>query len=221
VRLFFILPFLIFTGLSARSHGQSYSGYVVDSLSLSPLAAVHIRIKHSLRGTLTASNGFFTLTAQRTDTLLLSLTGYSTIELPLFFEDNVLFIRLPEKVTMLEEVRITGTRLTDEKRPPRYVPRPLPQITALSSPFEYFSRYQRERRALIQLIKENDRTYVYNRVINDEQVKEELLREFRISEKTFYELLAQFNRTHRHVQYYTREEEILEELKNFLSNYIR
>ncbi|MCS6973949.1 MAG: carboxypeptidase-like regulatory domain-containing protein [Cyclobacteriaceae bacterium] len=195
---------------------QAYSGYVSDSVTMAPLAGVHVAIKNRLQGTVTSDKGFFTLTAQRTDTLVFSLTGYQVLELPLFFEENVILVRLREKVTYLEEVKITGSRLLETVRPSRPLPKPLDELSAFANPIEYFSRWQRERRKLLKLVDENNKTYVYNQVINDEGLRQELLREFRLDEITYYRLLTRFNEYHREVQYFTSVEKIIEALKQFL-----
>ncbi len=188
---------------------------------MTPLGGVHVRTKHSLTGTITSDNGFFAIEAKRTDTLVFTRTGYILFELPLFFEENVLFMRLREKVTYLDEVQITGARITEGVRPARPLPKPLPVSSAFSSPIEYFSRYQRERRQLLRLVEENNKVYVYNQVINDEHLRRELMEEYGLPEESYYKLLTKFNQQYRQVQYISEREKIIEVLRQFLQQQTR
>ncbi len=183
---------------------------------MTPLSGVHVRTKNSFTGTITTEKGFFTIEAKRTDTLVFTLTGYTPYELSLFFEENVLLIRMREKVVYLEEVQISGARITEAARPPRPMPKPLPETTAFASPIEYFSRYQRERRKLLSVVEENNKTYLYNQVINDEHLRRELMEEFDLTEISYYDLLVKFNEQYRQVQYISEREKIIEALRRFL-----
>jgi hypothetical protein len=217
VRLIVYGCVLFWVGCSA-AHGQArtYSGYLADSLTLIPLAGVHVAVKSRLVGTVSSEKGFFSITASPADTLVFSLTGYHTYELPLLFEEDVLFIRLREKVTYLDEVEITASRLPLTSRPARPLPRPLPEASAFASPIEYFSRWQREKRQLLRLTEANNSIFVYNQVINDPHLQRELIAEFNITQAEYYNLLTLFNRQHREVQYFTDAEKIIEALRNFI-----
>lgn len=188
---------------------------------MAPLGGVHVRTKNSFTGAITNDKGFFTIEATRTDTLVFTRTGYTLYELPLFFEENVLLIRMREKVIYLDEVQITGARIIEGARPARPLPKPLPESGAFSSPIEYFSRYQRERRKLLLLVDENNRTYLYNQVINDEHLRRELMEEFGLTETSYYDLLVKFNQQYRQVQYIAEREKIIEALRQFLKHQTR
>lgn len=221
MRLSLFILLIISLYCQAQVARQTYSGYVSDSVSLAPLVGVHVRTKNSFIGTITNDKGFFTIEARRTDTLVFTQTGYLLYELPLFFEENVLLIRMREKVVYLDEVKITGARITEGTRPVRPLPKPLPESTAFSSPIEYFSRYQRERRKLLLLVEENNRIYLYNQVINDEHLRKELMEEFNLTETTYYNLLVKFNERYRQIQYISEREKIIEALRQFLQQQTR
>lgn len=218
MRLASLILFFISFQSTAQVQLQTYTGYVADSLTMAPLAGVHVRTKSSFTGSVSSEKGFFSIQAKRTDTLIFTLNGYMAYELPLFFEENMLFVRLREKVIYLDEVQITGARITEGPRLARHLPKPLPESSAFGSPFEYFSRYQRERRQLLRLVFENNRTYIYNQVINDEHLRKELMEEFKLTETTFYNLLVKFNQQFREVQYYSDRERIVEALRHFFES---
>src|SRR5687768_12956912 len=84
---------------------ELFQGIVVDSASLSALSAVNIRTRNAGTGTTTDVKGNFSIRASRSDTLVFTLVGYQTLELPLV-EYEAGIIRLSEKYTMLQAVTI-------------------------------------------------------------------------------------------------------------------
>src|SRR5689334_1162581 len=79
--------FLVFAFSVRTASAQKITrGIVVDSLTLKALPGVHIIVKSSGHGTVTNSLGAFTVTTSPADTLVLSMVGYRTLELPLLFE---------------------------------------------------------------------------------------------------------------------------------------
>ncbi|MDL5046387.1 carboxypeptidase-like regulatory domain-containing protein [Oscillatoria amoena NRMC-F 0135] len=201
-----------FTGAISQS---DYRGIVVDSLTLAALPGVHIRVKNTTIGTRTTDKGVFSITAKPADTLLISMIGYNTVELPLLFEESGILIRLSEKVNLLNEVTISGTRIMEATRTYRPPPKPM-NISALSSPFDYFSRWQREKRKLQKVVDENNRSFVYVQVVSDPELRELLMEEFNLTEPEFYELLVKFNTQRTDIVYSTDSQLIIESLKKFL-----
>ncbi len=210
---FFLLLLFYIPGIAQN---KNYTGYIADSITLAPLADVHVALKGRLAGTVSSENGFFSVAALPTDTLVFSLTGYVPYELPLIFEEDILFVRLREKITYLDEIKITASRLLETARPARSLPKPLPESSAFTSPFEYFSRWQREKRKLLRLADENNKTFLYNQIVNDPFIRKDLLQEFNLSETTYYNLLVKFNQQKPEVQYFTDVDKIIIALRNFI-----
>lgn len=219
-----VLLVLIF--LVAITLGQSQSvirGMVVDSVSFSALSGVHVTVKNSVRGTATNSQGFFSIAALLTDTLVFSLVGYTSLEVPLLFEEDGFLIRLREHVRTLPEIVVKGTRLQPNEiiRTPRVLPRPMSAAEGFTSPIDYFSRWQREKRKLLKLILENDRTITYLQVVNDQEFREWIMEEHNLTEEQYYDLLTKFNQQSASVLYSTNSEEISRSLKSFIAKNIQ
>lgn len=178
------------------------------------MPGVNIQLKNSGLGTRTNDKGVFSVVARPADTLVFSMIGYYPAEVSLLFEESGILIRLTEKVNMLNEVVITGSRITEITRTYRPPPRPL-EISALGNPFDYFSRWQREKRKLFRVVEENNRTLTYVQVVNDPEVRELLMEEFNLTEPEFYELLVKFNSQSNGVMYLTDSRLIIEYIKKF------
>lgn len=212
-----LLPFLLF--ISFGSYSQAiYRGIVVDSASVASLPNVHVKIKNSARGVITNSNGVFLIEAATTDTLVFTSVGYVYFELPLLFEETSLFIRLSEQVILLKEVTVSATRLNQSTitRSLRTAPRPMSGAEGVFSPFDYFSKWQKEKRMLLKYIQENDRTITYLQVVSDQETRESLMEEFELTENQYYDLLVRFNKQSGTLQFSTNSKEIIASLRNFL-----
>lgn len=192
-------------------------GIVVDSASLKALPGVHIRVKGKDVFAVTGSLGAFQIAAASTDTLVLSMVGYTTVIVPLLLEEEDLMIRMGERYQLLQEVTISGNRLfeSDIVRTPRTAPRKMTTAEAFSSPWTYFSRDQKERRKVVKLINENDRIKTYIQVINDQETREDIMYDHGISETEYYSTLALFNQQSQDVLYSTDPNEIIDALRSF------
>lgn len=204
--------------LSITTYSQRIThGIVVDSLTLGPLQGVHVKVKGTNRGTVTDAKGEFFIAAQRVDTLTLSRIGYVDLTIPLFFEEQDIMIRLKERVRILKEITISGTRLSESEivRTTRTAPRKMSTADAFSSPWEYFTRGQKDKRKVTRLINENNRIKTYVEVIHDQLLREEIMDEHGLSEGEYYNILAAFNSQSQDVLYSTDKLEIIDSLKSF------
>jgi hypothetical protein len=220
-KVLFLISVLMPATLFAQ---QTYRGIVVDSSSVSALPGVHVTVKHSTKGVTTSASGSFIIQAMPTDTLVFTSVGYTSLELPLLFEETALFIRLRETIRLLSEITIKASRLDPNiiVRSPRTAPRPMTAGEGIFSPIDYFSRWQREKRKLLKWIEESDRTLTYLQVVSDQEIREQLMEEFELDETVYYDLLAQFNqRSAKSLQYSTNPQEIITSLKSFLSSYAK
>jgi hypothetical protein len=192
-------------------------GIVVDSATLKALPGVHVRVKSKDIFTVTGSLGAFQVRASSTDTLVLSMVGYTTAIVPLLLEEEDLMIRMGERYQLLQEVTISGNRLFESEivRAQRTVPRKMTTAEAFSSPWTYFSRDQKERRKVVKLINENDRIKTYIQVINDQETREDIMFDHDITETQYYSTLAQFNKQSQDVLYSTDPNEIIGSLRSY------
>ena len=218
IKPFWLFTLLSITGISGFAQ-KTTRGIVVDSISMRALPGVHVRVKNSERGAVTNSAGVFTMTTFPADTLVLSSVGYNTLNLPLLFEEEDILIRLSERIRMLKEITITGTRLYESEiiRTPRTQPRKMTAAEGFSSPWEYFSKGQKERRKVVQLINENDRIKTYIEVIHDQELREDIMGEHGLTEVEFYNSLARFNQQSGDVLYSTDRYTIMNSLKSFFN----
>ncbi len=198
-------------------------GIVIDSASLKALAGVHVRLKGSNHVAVTDRSGVFTLTTTLADTLLFTMVGYSNLELPLFLEEEDLMIRMSEKFQLLKEVTITGNRLYESQiiRSERRVPHKMSTADAFSSPWEYFSRGQKDKRKVVKLITENNRIKTYVQVINDQELREDIMFDHDITEVEYYNTLAKFNAQSSDVLYVTDPTIIIASLRSFFKTVYR
>jgi len=217
VRFAFFTILFLSMGFSGFSQKQT-RGIVMDSITLKTLPGIHVRIKNKPGGTTTNSQGVFVLPTTPVDTLVLTFVGYNAVELPLLFEEEDILIRMSEKVRMLNEVTITANRILPSViyRSPRTMPKSTFSAgQGFSSPIDYFSKWQKEKRKLVKYINENDRIRTYVDVINDQELRESIMDEHELSENAYYDLLAKFNEQNRSLTYSRDPVEIAEALEAF------
>jgi hypothetical protein len=211
------LAFVLMMSLSGFAQKQTH-GIVVDSLTMAALQGVHVRVKNSDRGTVTNAKGEFYINTTAADTLLLSRVGYLDLSIPLLFEEEDILIRMKERVRYLKEITISGTRLNPSEvtRSVRTAPRKMSTADAFSSPWDYFTKGEKDKRKTVKLINENNRIKTYVEVINDMLIREDIMGELGLSETEYYATLAEFNKQSAGtVLYSTDRYEIMEALKYF------
>lgn len=218
VKLVFTFRLVLFFSLlldaAAVSCQETITGIVVDSASLNPLPSANILIKNSTRGTITDERGNFSIVAGRNDTLVFTLIGYHTLELPLSIYEAGM-IRLSERYTLLKAVTIDEFRqrdlyegMFDDQNAQR----------RRSIPF-YFSKAKKEKIKVEILRTENLRVQTYvDVVVNNPELKNTLIRKYAISEKEYYDILTAFNERHHEVMYYLTRAELISMLNTFFDN---
>ncbi len=214
---FSFLALILMLALSGFAQKKTH-GIVVDSLTLGALQGVHVRIKNNDRGTSTNAKGEFYINTTAADTLLLSRVGYLDLSIPLLFEEQDILIRMKERVRYLKEITISSTRLNPSEitRSVRTAPRKMSTADAFSSPWDYFTKGEKDKRKTVKLINENNRIRTYVEVINDQVLREDIMEELGLSETEYYATLAEFNKQSKgDLLYSTDRYEIIESLKYF------
>jgi hypothetical protein len=208
------LIFLLLFGTMSVNGQEVITGIVVDSATLSELPSVNVQIKNGTRGTSTDGNGAFNIQASRQDTLVFSLVGYETLELPLHgYEAGM--VRLSEKYTMLKAITIDEYRrqdlydgMFDEQNAER----------KRSIPF-YFSKARKEKIKVEILKEENLRVQTYvDVVVNNSELKLGLMKRHSLTEKEYYDILRDFNERHYQVMYYLTRAELISLLNTFFDS---
>jgi hypothetical protein len=225
LKIVFVLSLLLSLAVIGNAQ-NAISGIVVDSLTLTALPGVHIKVKNSARGTVSNDNGSFLIMASDFDTLVFTLVGYFSFEYALMGPEADILIRMSEKVRMLKEVTTTAAPIkqTMEKKAPRYKQSDgnyvkTPSLAeGISSPFTYFSKTEHEKRKLLKLRAENRKIKTYVDIVNDPELKKELMKTFSLKEKEYYDLLAKFNQLNRQTAFLDNAQEIKFRLFNFIQN---
>ena len=193
---------------------QIVNGIVVDSARFAPLPYVNIQIKHTLRGTITDHTGQFSITAQPSDTLVLSYIGYHTMEIPLYaWEASV--------VIMKESITVLNTVIIQDELPEDYYEMLFSErIQELQKanrklPF-YFSQGKKEKIKLHRFDNEQARVQTYVEVvINNPDTKASLMKKYSLTEPDYYATLTRFNEKYYRVMYYLSAPELLSLLNRF------
>jgi hypothetical protein len=204
---------------------NAITGIAVDSLSLTALPGVHIKVKNSSRITVSGKDGSFLIMAADYDTLVFTFVGYRDFEYALFGPESDILIRMREDVIYLKEVVITALPMVEPKGKYQvsdgsYIKAPS-LAEAISSPFTYLSRYERDKRRLLKLRAENKKIKTYVEVVNDREYREDMMMTFSLTEKEYYDLLAKFNQLNKENAYIENPDEIKKRLFNFIKNSVR
>lgn len=165
-----------------------------------------------MRGTSTGRNGNFSINAAPDDTLVFSLLGYKRLEFPLAGYEPGL-IPLAEKPQLLPAIEILDQKvyvnpyegMFDEQN----------QKLIRKIPF-YYSRQRKDKIKAANWREDVVRVQTYvDVVINDSTTRTNLMKEFSLSEKEYYEILTKFNERHYQVMYYLTSGELLSLLEKF------
>jgi hypothetical protein len=211
IRCTIILLSLLSLSLTSQGQGKvRVSGIVVDSVSLIALPHAQVKAKRSGVGATANSSGQFTIAAPLYDTLVFTCIGYKSFEYPVLMGEEDILIRLHDFVVILPEVTTIGTRLSEKKYAERRpVVMPAPTLAeGIFSPFTYFSKTEREKRKLVAAQTENAKIRTYVEVVNDPDLKKDMMNEFSITEVEYFALLEKFNVENRYVHYLVSEEQI-------------
>ncbi len=229
------LKFLLVTLFSgaicfSASAQKTLKGIVVDSITLNAIPNVSVKLKGTLYGTITNVNGVFSIKVKETDTLVFSSVGFDRIELPVYFGDEVMFVRLTQQVIMLREVTITGRPEAAKKQLPslKLKSKSMPWGGAMPNSgggaavnLDYFSKREREKRKLAKLNAELSQTQTYVEIVTNNEVRQELMDRFSISDSTYYKILTHFNEQHQEVTHSGNQGDILTQLFSFFEAEVR
>ena len=218
--------FVIGLLLSFSSFSQKLiKGIVVDSASFTNLPGVNVKVKGTNRGTSSNASGIFTIVASEKDTLIFSSIGFAKTALPVFLEDETMLVRMREESILLKEITIKdrGFHINQKytNSPTLTTTKPIKAGSSsggVGVNFSYFSKLEKEKRKLIKVMADNEKVKVYLDVVNDPDLKFEVMQRFSISEDRFYELLAIYNEKNKDITYSANSALILNSLLSFFEN---
>jgi hypothetical protein len=211
----FLLPVLVAT-ISLNVCAQKKTRIIViDSVTFKPLPALLVQVKNTNRVHMVDTTGVFSIITKPTDTLILSHIGYKNVVLPLLFEEDAILIRMSEKFTLLREVVVKSRKLYPSEINPRVSKQRSTAAGSIAVPWDYFSRREKDKRLVNKLMQENDRIRTFVEVVTDPTIKEELMRDYELSEDAYYETLVKFNKTKSPVIYVNDAHAIILALHDF------
>jgi hypothetical protein len=199
-------------------------GIVVDSATLNNISGVNVKVKNTNRGTSTNAEGIFTIVATEKDTLVFSFVGYSKVMQRVYLEDETMFVRLKEESLLLKEVIIKdiGFHLNQKytKSPTLTSTKPLKAGSSggIGVNFAYFSKLEKEKRKLVKVMADNENVRIYLSIVNDPDVKSDIMERYTISEEKFYDLLSMYNEKNKQIMYSANSGLILNSLLSFFQN---
>ena len=208
----------ILIATTITSQGQDLiNGIVADSASFTPLPYVNIAIKGEAKGTITDIQGAFKIVASPDDTLLISSVGYHTLEVPVA-DWQASVILLAENVTVLNTITIEDRRIKpyegmfDEENA-------IWEENNRKLPF-YYSQTKKQKIKVGRLEQENLRVKTYvDAVIKNDELKKSLMERHKLSEKDYYDLLAQFNGQNYTIMYYLTAGELIKIINDFYAQH--
>lgn len=194
---------------------------VVDSLSFKSLANTHVQVKNKHSGIVTDDKGFFEISVKPFDTLLFSVVGYKPFAFPVLFNEEDILIMMSEDVTYLQAIVVTGTQIRSpyiqDKKPFVYrQPKAAKLVTSSGGvSFDYFSKYQKERRKLHKLIEANDKVKSYSTLVSDPDFRDVTMKKYKLTEEEYYQLILKFNLNRIASIEWKDEETVLSILNNY------
>ncbi|WP_291917950.1 TonB-dependent receptor [Chitinophaga sp.] len=99
--------FLLLISLFAFSQGKTISGKVTDANDHTPIPGVSVQIKNTSTGTITKSDGSFSLQAPANATLVFSFIGYQQQEVPIG-NGTPLDVKMTAGVKSLQDIVVVG-----------------------------------------------------------------------------------------------------------------
>ncbi|CAN5411576.1 hypothetical protein BH09BAC3_BH09BAC3_04990 [soil metagenome] len=213
-----VLGVILFGVVFSLKAQKLVQGVIVDSLSLDNMSGVYIKVKNTNKITASNAHGIFSIMLLPTDTLIFSFVGYLTKSLPVQFEDEIMFVRMKDESIMLAEVLIRDRSYLNKEyiySPTLSTTKPLP---AAGVNFAYFSKAEKEKRKLVEVLKEFDLVKVYVAVVNDRSIREEIMEKYSMTEVRYYELLAIFNQKNNALMHSSNADLIIEKLFSYFED---
>jgi hypothetical protein len=213
------------------------NGLVADSATFKPLAGVNLQIKNRFRGTITNDKGYFSLSLNDTDSVILTRVGYQsrTISVKHILLSPIIYLR--EVNTILNAITISSPiEMGLPKIPPdkkwinptytsTYTKTPgLPYMQTfgpsiiLKGVFSRFNKYEKELKKLPNARKENGRAKTFISIVSDSLFVNDFTEIYRISRDDYQQVLMLFNQKYGDTIYELPPDELISLLHLFYSD---
>jgi hypothetical protein len=210
-----IVGILLVMSFCPFAQGQELMrGMVSDSASFEPLPYVNITVKGKNKGTSSDLQGNFSIFGTQQDTLVFSLLGYKTLELPLLGWEPSLVL-MAERATILESITIEEKAMENPYEGMFDEQNEQLRKQNKKLPF-YYDKHRKDKIKVQRLRNENERVKTYvDVVINSSEIKADLMKKYRLTEDQYYSLLARFNEKNYAVMYYLTAGELISLINKF------
>lgn len=203
---------------------------VADSATLKPISSVTVRLNHSFRGTITNEQGYFLMDVSERDTLTFSIVGYYSKKIAAKEIRQTSVVYLTQAVQMLKTIEFSGTINISSMLPkldapsayqnPAYQPQnDRPVVTGFQG-FQTFGpgyvarggdlQPSKEERKLEQVKKENAAAKGYVQLVNDPEVKDKIMADYKLTETQYYDHLASFNQKNKDFIYNLDDSDVVQ-----------
>jgi hypothetical protein len=223
---------------SLTSYAQLYiTATVADSATLGSLPNVNVWLQSKNMGTVSDDKGHFALQAAEGDTLIFSMVGYHTrfYSVKKIRETGIVYLKQEQKIlmpiTIHSSILIPGVVAMPKESPwknatyskhltetpgfhgyqtfgPGYI---------LKGPISRFSKYEKERKKLSKVRAENIKGKNYVSIVTSSEVKDNIMKDFSISEEEYYSSLAIFNEKNQDIIYKLEAEDLILLLISFFA----
>ncbi len=186
-----------------NAYGQQRSvikGIVMDSATFERLPYASVVIKNTSQGTAANVKGSFSLNVALFDTLVFSMVGYNSFELPVYNYEPLL-IALSQLPQLLDNVTIRERTIAQYYE--SLFRDELIDVTRSSkkTPF-YLSRSKKDQKYAQRFLKENQRSKVYTElIVTDSTLRKSFMLEYKLNEDQYYTILRKFNEENYHFMY--------------------
>ncbi len=206
-----LLSILIIVSCYQLSFSQERAlikGIVIDSATFERLPYASVQIKNTSQGTAANVNGSFSLNVALLDTLVFSMIGYNSFELPIY-DHEPLLIALPQLPKLLENVTVrekTIEQYYENLFRDEYI-----DITRSPKrgPF-YLSKSKKDAKYTKRYLLENDRAKVYTElIVTDSTLRKSYMLKHKLSEEKYYQILREFNEKNYRFMYSLTAPELL------------
>lgn len=210
-------------------------GMVADSATMLPLPNINIRSKAGRQITVSDIRGHFEIMVMETDTLTFSSVGYHSKKF------SVKELRETGIVFMMEEHKTLNTVEINDVVLPPYLKKLPPESPwqnptqnqksletpgfqgvqtfgpgyVMKGPISRFSKYEKERKKLKNVQKQNYEAKDYVSIVNSPEVKDRIIADYNLTEKEYYDLLAIFNEKNKDIIYQLEANELISILLMF------
>lgn len=179
-------------GLTYSQQRALVKGIVIDSATFERLPYANVIVKNTSQGTSANVEGSFALNVALYDTLVFSMVGYNSFELPIYNHEPLL-IALSQLPKLLDNVTIR------ERTIEQYYESIFreEQIDITKSPKRapfYLTKSKKDKKYTKRFLEEVNRSRVYTElIVTDSTLRKSYMLKHKLTEVQYYTILREFN----------------------------